>query len=236
MNALLGKDRAIVSSIAGTTRDVIEEGIVLDGIIIRLVDTAGLRETLCPIEKEGVSRAKNVIKQADAIIYVMDTSQDLVEQQMDLRSHMTSMDFSRMALALNKQDLPHVFDQKIVTTWMDDISNRQAADRQKTTPVIEVSALTGDGIGQLRKTIASLIGIHDFEPLHHPCISERHRNELLLADQALRAAEALLDSEKTMILAAEKMRLAVESLGRITGKIYTEDLLDRVFRRFCVGK
>jgi tRNA modification GTPase len=83
LNALLGKDRAIVSSIAGTTRDVIEESIVLEGIIVRLVDTAGLRDTSCPIEKDGVSRAQAIIKQSDAIIYVLDSSQSTGEQQQE---------------------------------------------------------------------------------------------------------------------------------------------------------
>lgn len=237
MNALLGKNRAIVSAIAGTTRDLIEESILIEGIVARLVDTAGLRETSCPVENDGVSRAKAIIKQADVIVYVFDSSQPLFEQQRDFRDQMAGTADSRTVLVFNKYDLPHAFDcctakQALIEVGVLAHSITDNVNLQ----AVSVSALTGDGLGLLLKTVAKLIGIHAFDPLQHPCISTRHRNDLLLAEQALVDANALLDSEETIILAAEKMKLAVASLGRITGKIFSDDLLDRIFNRFCVGK
>ena len=222
LNALLGTDRAIVSPKAGTTRDTIEEGIVIDGIQLRLMDTAGLRMAPSPVEQEGVLRARQALEQADLIIYLIDASRPLAEQQLDLRETV------RTIWVMNKMDLPG-------RIQADEVLQRQQISGGQS-QVQRLSLKTGEGLVELKAAIVQALGV-ERQASVHPTVTERHGNELVLAEQALRRAQTLLAGEDAeLVLAAGEVRQAAEALGRILGRNPTDDLLDQIFARFCVGK
>jgi len=227
LNALLGWNRAIVSSSPGTTRDTIEESLELNGIQLRLVDTAGLRDVSCPVEQEGVRRAGSALAQADLMIYLLDGSRPLAEQHPQLFEKVFGTDTSRVIVALNKTDLP----RQLTTA-----AALQGLRHMRPTRIIELSALTGQGLAELRQAMVEKLGLEQQAPTQ-PSVSERHRDELRLADQALDTAQKLLgQDDQQLVLAAIKLKDAAEALGRITGNHYSLELLDRIFARFCLGK
>jgi tRNA modification GTPase len=219
MNSLLGEARTIVTDIPGTTRDVIEEKMVLNGIPLRLVDTAGVRETSDPIESEGVRRARGKIAAADLVLLVVDGSRPLdAEDQL-------ALDFcrdGRLLLVVNKADLgrkalPPVFSEL---------------------PAVAVSALSGDGLGELKERICSLFleggGADNRESL--VLSDSRHWEAVFRARASLArfldgAAEGLAPE-----FSALELRDALEALGEITGETTPGEVLEKIFSRFCVGK
>ncbi|MCK5850240.1 MAG: tRNA uridine-5-carboxymethylaminomethyl(34) synthesis GTPase MnmE [Kiritimatiellae bacterium] len=218
LNRLLGTNRAIVATIPGTTRDTIEETLVLAGIPIRLVDTAGLRETTCEIEKEGVSRAKTSIQQADLNIHMLDGSQALNNAS---KARLTECNPDKTIVVLNKSDLGVV------------IKNSDLPYNC----VITCSCLKTVNIEKLKETLVNKLNISTAtQP--HAAISERHRQIIQNALNELNSAAEWLDlnDESTLVLAAAGLRNALTELGALTGRVYTEELLDNVFGRFCVGK
>lgn len=223
LNALLGFDRAIVSSTAGTTRDTLEEGYVLDGIPLRIIDTAGLRETDCDIEAEGIRRAEAHGREANLAIYLIDASQPLHEED---RIRLATLDSERSIALLNKVDLgAH-------EAWSE-------AHGACGVLCVKASLVKGEGIAELKQAIAGLLerGV-DLNAPPHAVISERHRNLLIRAHGEARQARGMLDEnvEENAALAAEHLRSALEYLGQVTGRVYHEELLDNIFSRFCIGK
>lgn len=217
LNALLQRNRAIVHSTPGTTRDVIEESYSLNGVPVRLVDTAGLRDSPNAIECEGIRRAHALIDQADMNLLVVDRSrmsQRTVDSMLDL------FDPAKLIVVLNKTD----------------ISKGRAPAIPRTVPTVSVSAINGDGLDALKKVMTEQLGIKDdFQT--QPVVNQRHLEELILAESACGSALTTLENEQNdIVIAAGYLREGAEALGRITGKIYAEDLLDNIFRNFCVGK
>jgi tRNA modification GTPase len=217
LNALLGKDRAIVTPIPGTTRDTIEEQVVINGYPVRFVDTAGLRSTDCRIEAEGMRRARNLAAQSDLIVYLMDaTSESDTEDNANLKllpSH-------KLIIVFNKCD------------------NRRptAPSFVKDQSVIEISALRLMNLDTLRAAILERIcGRHG---IHHPTtIGERHRRLLIAAHKETVESTLLLQhATPEVALAASRLRAALESIGEISGRTYHDELLDTIFSRFCIGK
>ena len=214
LNRLLGYERAIVSHVAGTTRDTIEETINLDGIPLRLVDTAGMREAGDHIEAEGIQRTVRKIEEADLLIEVADASQPAPSRQI-LPHH----EASRL-LVLNKADLGEHAD------WT---SNANA---------VRISCETGFGFDTLSAAIreAMRFGTADWGE-HAVAINARHKDSLTRARTALQAALDLLnDAGGDPELAAIDIREALDALGEILGKVDTEDLLGVIFSSFCIGK
>ena len=215
LNVLLGFDRAIVSHTAGTTRDTIEEGYVLDGIPLRIVDTAGLRDTDCEIEAEGIRRAEAYGKEAHLSVYLVDASQPLHDED---RIRLEKLDSSKSLVVLNKID-----------------QGRRLTDVSG----IETSLVDGVGVGELKRAMADTLenGVNLQTP-PHAVISERHRNLLILSHQEARQARGFLNQnvEENAVLATEHLRSALEYLGQVTGRVYHEELLDSIFSRFCIGK
>jgi len=215
LNALLGFDRAIVSSTAGTTRDTIEEGFVLDGIPLRIIDTAGLRETDCEIEAEGIRRAEAHGKEAHLSIYLVDASQPLHEED---RVRLEKLDLKKSVVVLSK------IDQGRIVEGVEGLAT---------------NLLSGEGIDALKTAMANQLEKGaDLHVPPHAVISERHRNLLIKSHKEARQARAFLNEnvEENAVLAAEHLRSALEFLGQVTGREYHEELLDNIFSRFCIGK
>jgi len=217
-NALLGHDRAIVTNIAGTTRDVIEEGVVLDGVPLRILDTAGLREAECEIEREGIRRAREHSAAADIAVYLIDSSQPFSAED---EEHLEKLNPAQTVVVLNKSDIRH-------PDFKFQISNLQP---------VETSLGSGDGLAEVRSAISEKLGGYSHAPAH-AVISERHRNLLEQARTELENAREQLTGleDEGIALAAEHLRCALEHLGQVTGRVYHDELLDNVFSRFCIGK
>ena len=209
MNALLRQNRAIVNARPGTTRDAIEESCLLQGIAVRLVDTAGLRETEDEIEREGIDRARQWIRQADLNLYLIDQTQP-ESVPMD---HFP--DPSRLLVVYTKRDLmPRI-------EW----------------PALSISAETGEGMPELKAEMIKKLGLSQATGGGAAAISLRHAEELSLAcEQCGKADMQLALGAAGLVFSAMHLKAACEAIGRSLGRVYSDDLLDRVFSRFCVGK
>jgi tRNA modification GTPase len=221
LNALLGFERAIVSSRAGTTRDTLEEGLVLDGIPLRIIDTAGLRETECEIEAEGIRRAEAHGREANLSIYLLDASEPLHDED---RRRLELLDPSRTVLVLNKVDQGNV------------VANAPVVMRH---PTVEACLVQNRGVEAMKQLMANLLEKGaDLQAPPHAVISERHRQLMVQAHEEAKQGRNLLRMgvEEHAVLAVDHLRRALEFLGQVTGRIYHEELLDNIFSRFCIGK
>jgi len=218
LNQLLGRDRAIVSRIPGTTRDTIEETADIRGVPVLLVDTAGLREAGDELELEGIRRSRQSLLQAEFILHVFDVSQPLTDA--DAR-YLAEFAAKKRILVRNKIDLP----------------SRLVFPPGLAGPVADVCCLTGQGIEALKDAIKELAWSGEIKTgMFEVMINSRHQDALNRARAAtLRATDALA-SDRTLELAAIDLRIAVNAIGEIVGKTTTEDLLDMIFSQFCIGK
>ena len=216
-NALLGEDRAIVTDIPGTTRDVLEGSFALDGVRVILQDTAGLRESGDAVEQIGVERARDALKKADAAFLLVDASTELTAEEQAL----LQMDMPcPCAVLLNKEDMG-----ECVT-----VSQVEALSKHR--PVLGISARTGDGLDALRDELRK----HLKKPQELMLTHERHMSVAREALNRLKQARDGLASDQPLDLSAVDMHEALYLLGRITGDSVDEQLLDDIFSRFCVGK
>ena len=218
-NRLLERDRAIVTEIAGTTRDTVEEDLDVGGIPLRLIDTAGLRAVADPVEDEGVRRAHAARAEADLVLLVLDGSLPPADDELAaLERACSEAERGRTIVVRNKSDLP------------------LAGDGEEVEPdAIDVSALTGEGIDELRRELRTrLVGTGTLED---PIITDaRHARSLEDARDSLTRAASALRSGMSEELVLEDLREAMRRLGEITGEFTTEDLYDRIFSTFCIGK
>jgi tRNA modification GTPase len=218
LNALLGKERAIVTPLAGTTRDTIEEQITIDGYLVRICDTAGLRDSSCLIEQDGIRRARELVLQSDLIIYVVDGSLPFSQED---RDHLARLQKHKTIIVINKSDISI---NETVKPLASDWSVRY------------ISAARSEGLEDLKKGIIEHLGVREGIP-HHAVISERHRHLLISAHKDIVEAGLILSrAEADPTLAASRLRMALETLGTVTGRIYHEELLNNIFSRFCIGK
>ncbi len=219
LNALLGIDRAIVSHTPGTTRDTIEELLLLEGIPVRITDTAGLRDSVCPIESEGIERARRRMESAHINIHILEANSAVSADELDIIS---SLPEQSSMLFLNKSDLGCIYSPE---------NNPFAL------PVIVGSLKERRGIKEIEKALKELICCTPGERMPHAVISERHRNILLSVLKNLRSAEVILtDSPDDLVLAADCLADSLSGVAEILGKNYTSDLLDKIFSGFCLGK
>ncbi len=230
LNAILDVDRAIVSQIPGTTRDVLEESVMVDGVMIRLFDTAGLRETTDELEQEGMTRAEEAIKQADVLMMTFDQSQPLTEQDL---SFLTRYKEQPRVLILNKHDLPpHVSLDDVKKIVKD--HNPQNEHR---TAYVQASAKTGEGMDQLKRSLKTLAIGKRHEAGDSVLVSRlRHKVLLQQAAGALHNALAAIDDTHSAECVALELRVALQALGEIVGVVTNEDILDQIFKEFCIGK
>ncbi len=225
LNALLQTDRAIVAPLPGTTRDVLEEVLNIRGVPVRLLDTAGVRQTADFVEQEGVRRSHAAMEVAELLLVVLDGSQPLTEEDRDLVGRYPE---KKRLVVVNKCDLPSALDQAEVEALH---------GPPGPSAVVQISAKTGDRLDDLRDRIRSLVLRQDFEPGDTPLVTRlRHRTALLRAQDALGHAEASVAQGLSGEFVAMDLRAGIDALGEITGAVTTDDILDRIFREFCIGK
>lgn len=220
MNLLLQEDRAIVSPIPGTTRDLLEEWAQIDGTSVKLIDTAGYRETDDFVESEGVRRGEKALKRADVALWVLDSSEPLQNEDHLLLGRIGC---EKRLIVLNKTDLPRRIDlARITETYPDD-------------PIIPLSTIRRVGLEELKKAIRESLAARPER--ERPLVALlRHRTALHNAELALgRAVESIGRGDSWEFLAAD-LRAGTDSLGEIIGEITTEAILDQVFNQFCIGK
>ena len=218
LNALLREKRAIVTDIAGTTRDVIEEYINLDGIPVKVIDTAGIRETEDIVEKIGVERSREKLEEADLVLLVLDTSRELDQQDKDI---IESVKDKKCILILNKIDL----EWKIEENILGDFEN-----------AIRISAKEEIGLDELKQTIKDLFfnGKIDTESLI--ISNSRHKQALYRALENAENALVRVKNNEYLDLISIYVTASLRALGEITGSELEEDLVNKIFSDFCVGK
>lgn len=217
LNALAGYDRVIVTDVAGTTRDTVEEPIRLGGVLLRLTDTAGIRESHDAIEAMGVARSERAAQEAELAVFVCDAAQPLNDE--DRRAMRAARSAPRSLALLNKTDLPQVV-------------------RPEELPfetVLSVSAATGEGLDALREQVERWFG------QGRSCdgsilTNARQFGALTRAEEALSRAERALRGGMTPDAVLTDAEEAMQSLGEVLGRTVREDITNRIFERFCVGK
>jgi tRNA modification GTPase len=219
-NALLGTERVIVTPTPGTTRDVIEESINLDGLPVVLWDTAGIRDTADQVEQIGVNLSLQHFDKSEAVLVVLDGSATLTD---DDRLFLSSAEEKKGLIAINKIDLQRA---------MDLAELGQVSGNKK---LVMVSARHGQGVQDLRNSLRELILDGDREPAF-VLTNLRHKTALLRGEQALRDTVSALSEMQPTELVAVTLQQARESLEEVVGLIHTDDILELVFSKFCIGK
>jgi tRNA modification GTPase len=220
LNALLNLDRAIVTEIPGTTRDVIEETITLKGVAVRLMDTAGLGPARDRVEALGIQRTRDQLSQADLVLYLVDGSLPLAAADRGALAELAG----RPGLAvINKIDLPAALSESDLRT-------------ATAFPLVKLSALTGQGIPELKQAVADLALGRGLQAAGEIVTQARHHRHLVKCLDFLRQAGELLGAAPAWELVALELREAIRELGEITGQEVADDVLDRIFSQFCLGK
>lgn len=218
LNLLLGHERAIVSPVAGTTRDTIEETANIRGVPVVFIDTAGLREAADEIEQEGIRRSHASATGAELILHVLDGSAPFVTEDGQYLDRFTS---TKRIVVRNKIDLPP----------------RLKLPLGLTGPVVEVCCITGQGIEALKDAIQEMVWTGATRAdMSQVMINARHQDALLRAREATTCTIDALKTELPLDLVAVDLRIAVQAVGEIVGQTATEDLLDSIFSQFCIGK
>ena len=232
LNARLRDDRAIVSDVPGTTRDTVEETCVIDGVLFRFIDTAGIRASSDEVEKLGIERTFRKISEAEIVLGVVDASDSPADMEASLRTMLDKVDFEhqKMLILANKSDKTGV--NKNVTainTFVNSTDYKKLAIE-----IIEISAKAGSGLEKLRSALVERAGIASASGTL--VTNARHAAALREAAASLSAVSDGLDRHIPSDLLAEDLRAALASLGSITGEITTDEVLGEIFSKFCIGK
>jgi tRNA modification GTPase len=222
LNSLLDEDRAIVTDISGTTRDIIEESIIINGIIFRIVDTAGIRKTDNVIEKEGIRRTEEEVKDADILLQVFDIRSFYNEK---VKKTIKSNDGCYKIIVWNKVDL--------LTT--EELENMQGNSSENS---MQISAITKKGLQQLKETMFTLTMKNSLTVQERNMIltNVRHKNLIQETKEYLnKCLQSSIDKMSGDIIAVD-LRIAINKLGEITGEVTTDDILNNIFSKFCIGK
>lgn len=218
LNALLRHDRAIVTDVPGTTRDVLEEYLNIAGVPLRILDTAGIRHSHDIVEQEGVRRTLAALESADIVLAVLDGSQELT---MEDRRVLEQVDGKRAIVVINKGDLARKLGQ------IDHPGEK-----------VTVSCRTGTGLDDLRRSISNIVmkGTGPSRAEHAWAVNQRHKTALLESEESLRNVLESIRADLSPEFIALDLRAALDSLGIIIGTTYTENILEKIFNEFCIGK
>lgn len=222
LNAILKEDRAIVTQYAGTTRDTIEEFVNIDGIPLKLIDTAGIRQAKDEVEKIGIAKSKEIAKEADLIIAIFDITQDLTKEDLEILELMKE---KKSIILLNKTDLKPVLQEN-------------APRLQKlNSKIIKISALNYQGIGELQEEITKMFNLNQINLDNEIIITNiRHKNLITKAIENVKKAKETINQKMPLDIIAIFIKDILEDLGNITGEIVSEDIINEIFAKFCLGK
>ena len=222
LNCILNEERAIVTEIEGTTRDTIEEFVTVEGVPLKLIDTAGIREAKDEVEKIGITKSKEIAKDADLIIAIFDSSKDLTDEDkeiLDIIKNKTAI------VVLNKMDLLNKIDEN-----MAEIKNVSKY-------IVKMSTLEQKGIDDLYKSIGNLFSIEEISLDNTTVITNvRHKNLISKALNSCREAKKSMELGMPLDIIAIFLKEILENLGEITGETVTDDIIDEIFSKFCLGK
>ncbi|WP_437131172.1 tRNA uridine-5-carboxymethylaminomethyl(34) synthesis GTPase MnmE [Peptostreptococcus russellii] len=222
MNSILGENRAIVTDIPGTTRDIIEEFVNIKGIALKIVDTAGIRDTDDVVEKIGVEKSRKHLKNSDLTLVVLDNSREIDQEDIDI---LESVDRSKTLVILNKIDLESKLDLDIVKKYVDEIN------------IINISALKNEGLDLLHDRIEDMVFSGEISNSGDVMITNsRHKDAIYKAMKAIEDAISSLNDEMSYDFIEVDLKDAWDALGYINGDTISEDLLDTIFSNFCIGK
>ena len=222
LNAILKEERAIVSEYAGTTRDTIEEFITIKDIPLKIIDTAGIRDTNNAIEKIGVEKALKIAENADLVIAIIDNSKDLDNEDIKI---LNIIEDKNAIIVLNKID-------------KDDKKAENRREIVKTNkPIIKISAVTKEGIEDLYNEIVKMFNINKIEATNDTVITNvRHKNQIDKAVKSINEAINVAKENQTEDILAIYIKQTLEDLGEITGDNVSEDIINEIFSKFCLGK
>lgn len=222
LNCILNEERAIVTEIEGTTRDTIEEFVTVEGVPLKLIDTAGIREAKDEVEKIGITKSKEIAKDADLIIAIFDSSKDLTDEDkeiLDIIKNKTAI------VVLNKMDLLNKIDEN-----MAEIKNVSKY-------IVKMSTLEQKGIADLYKSIGNLFSMEEISLDNTTVITNvRHKNLISKALNSCREAKKSMELGMPLDIIAIFLKEILENLGEITGETVTDDIIDEIFSKFCLGK
>lgn len=222
MNSILGENRAIVTDIPGTTRDIIEEFVNIKGIALKIVDTAGIRDTDDVVEKIGVEKSRKHLKSSDLTLVVLDNSREIDQEDIDI---LESVDRLKTLVILNKIDLESKLDLDIVKKYVDEIN------------IINISALKNEGLDLLHDRIEDMVFSGEISNSGDVMITNsRHKDAIYKAMKAIEDAISSLNNEMSYDFIEVDLKDAWDALGYINGDTISEDLLDTIFSNFCIGK
>jgi len=222
LNALVGQPKAIVTHIPGTTRDAIEEMIDIEGIPLKIVDTAGWRHTVDIVEEEGVKRAREALNQANVVIFVIDGSENITSDDSKI---MAELKDKETILIINKSDLPQRVEIDKIKKYLPH------------KPIINLSATQGTGLNELKKTIKELFFAGKILSTDEPIITNiRHKTALKSALKNINTALNALENNLSFEFVAIDLRELLDNLGVIVGETINEDILEEIFSKFCIGK
>ncbi len=217
LNALLKQNRAIVTEIAGTTRDVLEEYLNISGVPIKILDTAGIRHTNDTVELEGVRRSLAALASADIVLVVLDGSERLTDED---RRVLEAVEGKNAIAIINKSDLPRKL-EGLAGPYMQ----------------VSLSCRTGDGLNGLKRAISDMAKQGTIASREHAwAVNQRHKAALAQTKESLQKSLDSIKSNCSPEFVAVDLRDAIDSLGLIVGATYTDDILERIFNDFCIGK
>lgn len=234
LNLLLGEERAIVTDIEGTTRDTLEEYVNIDGILLKLIDTAGIRDTSDVVEKIGVDKARSSMEDADLVMLILDGSQELTDSDRSLIDEVTGR---KAVYIINKSDKEQILtEEKLVEILRNEEHNNPVQSDEKFR-VVEISAKTSAGLDNLRDVISDMFFHEELDYNDQLYITKaRHKSSLVEAGKSLeRVMQSIEDGLGEDFYTIDLMA-AYESLGEIIGETLEDDLADKIFSEFCMGK
>ena len=226
-NALLGSERAIVTEIAGTTRDQLHERFAIDGIPVSLIDTAGLRETTDTVESIGVARSRRTMADADLVIAMLDVSEPAADEDLEI---IKSVERSEHIIVVNKIDK---VDSALINRFVKGVNSNPS---NSNAPVVELSAKTGEGLAELRRSIVEPFAPGEINSGSFLVSDARHHDLLLRSIDEIAHSRELLEQKVSEEMVLVGLHNALGYLGQITGETTTEDMLTRIFATFCIGK
>ena len=222
LNAILKEDRAIVSKQEGTTRDTIEEFVTINGIPLKLIDTAGIRDAKDEVEKIGISKSREIAKDADLIIAIFDSSKELSKEDLEILEIAKN---KKSIIILNKMDLETKIDE----------NNEEI--KKTNSKIIKISALKQEGIEKLYDEIEKLFGLNEINLDNEVLITNiRHKELISKAVEDVKKAKETVNEKMPLDIIAIFMKNILEDLAQITGEEVTEDIINEIFSKFCLGK